>query len=465
MLKRDTLSISPLFRACTSSFSAITSTALPVALLDSSSASLFPNNLDGIKDEIAALALALAFFAASTSLDAASASLDAASAFSLSSSFGINLDFPDLALSSADKGEFEYIRYHQTKCANYISKYRSKKSGKKANFATWLRYFFKDFEYYKKVKKGGDRRVTNGLNYNGPSNLVVYLTYWLGWQVTESPEVGGDAQAAENIAVARQRRLPPTGGAAKEVEGLNLPHLAVVTDVDELRELIQSSLLSKHISILDATFLSSQASLSPEKAITESPLSISSDDSPNITSVKGIVRGSYHISSAVPIEAMMIGDALDVAAIQLVSTVGASQGKVGEDIVLDDSFLSEQVILVNISIVPTHVDDAEKNVSRASPTASSVFEGVTDVNNSSPVPPLTGEDIVLDDSFLSEQVVLVNISIVPTHADDAEKNVSRASPTTSSIFEGVTDVNNSFPILPLTNLDSDEDASPTVAET
>ncbi|KAA8517294.1 hypothetical protein F0562_017587 [Nyssa sinensis] len=221
--------------------------------------------------------------------------------------------------------------------------------------------------------------------------------------------------------VARQRRLPPTDGAAKEAEGMNLPRLAVVTDVGELCELIQSSLLSKRISILDAAFLSSQASLSPKKDITESPLSISSDDRSNIASVKRIVGGLYRISLAEEDLAEIIAHHRDAR---------------------------ERFGIRGLTVHP----QPSRNGDTACPNKVLLLRKA-------------GEDIVPDDSFLFEQFVLVNISIVPTHADDVEKNVSRANPTDSSVFKGVTNVNNSSPIPPLTDLDSDDDASLIAAET
>ncbi|KAA8535827.1 hypothetical protein F0562_030853 [Nyssa sinensis] len=267
--------------------------------------------------------------------------------------------------------------------------------------------------------------------------------------------------------------VPPTGGVAKDTEGVNFPRPAVVINVGEFHELIQSAPLFKRKSVLDAAFLSSRVFFSPGKATTESPLSISSDDSPNITSVKGILGGFYHTSSGKRrLKKKRAGKSFVAEGVQLTSST--KRVKISSSFHESSRKQRDYPVKFKYKLRENHVcvrDDGQAS-EREAVLIEVVLIGdtqeVATTQSVSIVEAALGKaegDVVFDNSVLSEPAVPVNVTTLSTCADDVEENMGRVSHVVLPAFKGVTNVHNDSPILPLIDLDSDEDSSPTTVET
>ncbi|KAA8538604.1 hypothetical protein F0562_028202 [Nyssa sinensis] len=215
--------------------------------------------------------------------------------------------------------------------------------------------------------------------------------------------------------------IPLIGDVAKEAKGVGLSCPAVVTNVEAtskkkkrvgrspIVEVVQPTSSAKRVKTsLSFHEASMETRISCEEVVPKFLLcipSISSKTEENLPHVKN--DGQAFQQETILTKAMSIGNASDEEATQSIPTTEVPREKAGEDIVPVDSFPSEQAILASVFATPTTANDV--------------------------LNPL--------------------------------ECMARSSLVISPVFEGVTSVDNNFPILPLTNLDNDEDTPPVTIET
>ncbi|KAA8519497.1 hypothetical protein F0562_013753 [Nyssa sinensis] len=223
--------------------------------------------------------------------------------------------------------------------------------------------------------------------------------------------------------------------------------------------------MSKLVFILDAAFSSSRVSLSLEKSTVESSLSISSDNNPDMASVKGIVGCLYRTSYG---KVACIKDFMhwakggveafsrDIEFHQHLTDLYCGSAEVASKIKKRASLVQLQA---HLPVEQDEKDLVETLIHQQATQERFEVQGLAVY----PQPTHDGETIQPGEDDL------VGVSAAPITTNSGLnaplESVAKSSPVTSPIFEGATGVNNNSPIPSLTDLESDEETSPTTEET